>query len=66
MNRTILNQQINKDLVEKLKWPKLFFLKVKIDGVIIHVLEKLGRLENSYGKEPLLILVNHPTKISGH
>lgn len=62
MNRAILNQQINSDLINKLKNdPKYFlsFLQNQSDGTIIYILEKLGRLENSYSIEPLQNLLSH-------
>lgn len=62
MNRAILNQQINAELIERLKNdPKSFlsFLRSQSDGIIIYILEKLGRLENGYSKEPLLNLLEH-------
>lgn len=65
MNRTILNQQINGNLINRLKNdPKYFlsFLQSQSDGTIIYVLEKLGRLENGYSIEPLQNLLNHPNE----
>ncbi len=62
MNRKFLMQKINKESIDKLKKdPKAFFsfFQNQNDGAIIYVLEKLGRLENSYIKEPLLYLLNH-------
>jgi len=62
MNRTVLSQKINGELINRLKNdPKVFssFLQNQNDGTIIYVLEKLGRLENDYSKEPLLNLLNH-------
>ncbi|MGQ9847872.1 MAG: DNA methyltransferase [Bacteroidales bacterium] len=62
MNRSILKQQINDELIDRLKNdPKAFssFLQNENDGAIIYVLEKFGRLENGYSKEPLQILLNH-------
>ncbi|MFB3851641.1 MAG: DNA methyltransferase [Acidobacteriota bacterium] len=62
MNRYVLNQKINQDLISRLKNdPKVFssFIQNQNDGTIIYILEKLGRLENGYSKEPLLILLNH-------
>jgi len=62
MNRTILNQRIDGVLIDRLKNdPKSFsfFLKNQNDGAVIYVLEKLGRLENGYSKEPLLSLLSH-------
>lgn len=65
MNRTILSKQINRELIDKLKNdPNAFssFLQNQNDGIIIYVLEKLGRLENGYSKEPLQNLLNHPNE----
>jgi DNA modification methylase len=62
MNRAILSQKINGELIDRLKNdPKAFssFIQNQNDGIIIYVLEKLGRLENGYIKEPLLNLLNH-------
>jgi len=62
MNRAILSQKINGELIDRLKNdPKTFlsFIQNQNDGIIIYVLEKLGRLENGYSKEPLLNLLNH-------
>jgi DNA modification methylase len=62
MNRAILSQKINGELIDRLKNdPKAFssFIQNQNDGIIIYVLEKLGRLENDYIKEPLLNLLNH-------
>ncbi len=62
MNRAVLSQQINEELIDRLKNdPKAFssFLQNQNDGNIIYVLEKLGRLENDYSKQPLLSLLNH-------
>jgi DNA modification methylase len=62
MNRAILSQRINEELIDRLKNdPKAFlsFLRSQNDGTIIYVLEKLGRLENGYSKEPLQNLLNH-------
>lgn len=61
MNRTVLNKKISIELINRLKSdPKSFliFLQNQSDGVILYVLEKLGRLENDYSKEPLLTLLN--------
>lgn len=62
MNRAILSKQINEELIHRLKNdPKAFlsFLQNQNDGTIIYVLEKLGRLENGYSREPLQNLLNH-------
>ena len=62
MNRQFISQQITGELIDKLKNdPKDFssFLQNQNDGIIIYVLEKLGKLENGYSKEPLQNLLNH-------
>lgn len=62
MNRSILSKQVNKDTIEELKNDTralLSFIQNQNDGTIVYVLEKLGRLENGYSREPLLHLLNH-------
>ncbi|GIV45310.1 MAG: hypothetical protein KatS3mg036_0128 [Ignavibacterium sp.] len=62
MKKNILNQKINGELINRLKNdPNFFtsFLQNQNDGTIIYILEKLGKLENGYSKEPLLSLLNH-------
>ena len=62
MNRTISSRQINREAIDELKndaQALLVFLQNQNDGTIIHVLEKLGRLENGYSREPLLSLLNN-------
>jgi DNA modification methylase len=62
MNRAILSQKINRELIDRLKNdPKAFssFIQNQNDGINIYVLEKLGRLENGYSKELLLNLLTH-------
>lgn len=62
MNRAILNKQVNGDMIDELKnntQALMFFLQNQNDGTIIYTLEKLGRLENGYSKEPLLSLLNN-------
>jgi len=62
MNRAILSKQVNKELIDELKndTEALFsFLQNQNDGTIVYVLEKLGRLENSYSREPLLNLLTN-------
>ncbi|MCL6088175.1 MAG: HEAT repeat domain-containing protein [Actinobacteria bacterium] len=57
-----MSKQINGELIDHLKNdPKSLssFLQYQNDGTIIYVLEKLGRLENGYSREPLLNLLNH-------
>ena len=61
MNRAVLNQKINSELIYQLKNDTksfLIFLQDQNDGVVVYVLDKLGRLENDYCKEPLLTLLN--------
>ncbi len=62
MNKSILNQKINGELIDRLKNdPNAFlsFLRNQNDGTVIYILEKLGKLENSYSKEPLMNLLTH-------
>jgi len=62
MNRAILSKQVNKEMIDELKNDTralLSFLQNQNDGTIVYVLEKLGRLENGYSREPLLNLLNH-------
>jgi DNA modification methylase len=62
MNRAILSKQVNKEMIDELKNDTralLSFLQNQNDGTIVYVLEKLGRLENGYSREPLLNLLNN-------
>ncbi|MFH0938620.1 MAG: DNA methyltransferase [Planctomycetota bacterium] len=62
MNRSLLGKQVNKELIDQLKdntQSLRSFLQNQNDGAIIYALEKLGRLENGYSKEPLLSLLNN-------
>lgn len=62
MNRILLNKQINREQIDRLKNDTkalLSFLQNQNDGTIVYVLEKLGRLENGYSKQPLLNLLNN-------
>ena len=62
MNRSVLNKQINSEQIDGLKndTQALFtFLQDQNDGAIVYMLEKLGRLENGYSKQPLLNLLNN-------
>jgi len=62
MNRSLLSKQINKELIDELKnntQVLLSFLQNQNDGTIVYALEKLGKLENGYSKEPLLSLLNN-------
>lgn len=62
MNRSLLSKQINREQIYSLKNDTkalLSFLQDQNDGTIVYVLEKLGRLENGYSKQPLLNLLNN-------
>jgi len=62
MNRLALSKQINKEQIDSLKNDTkalVSFLQYQNDGTIVYVLEKLGRLENGYSKQPLLNLLNN-------
>lgn len=62
MNRSLLGKQVNKEVIDELKnntQALLSFLQNQNDGTIVYALEKLGRLENSYSKKPLLSLLNN-------
>jgi len=62
MNRAVLNKQVNREMIDELKnntHALLSFLQNHNDGTIVHVLERLGRLENGYSREPLLTLLNN-------
>ncbi len=62
MNRSLLSKQINREFIDGLKNDTkslLSFLHNQNDGTIVYILEKLGRLENGYSKEPLLNLLNN-------
>ena len=66
MNRSLLSKQVNKEMIDELKndtQSLLSFLQNQNDGTIVYVLEKLGRLENGYSKEPLLNLLNNQNEI---
>lgn len=61
MNRAVLSKQLNKETIDRLKNDTkalLSFLQDQNDGTIVYILEKLGRLENGYSKQPLLNLLN--------
>jgi len=65
MNRSLLSKQVDKGLIGELKnntQDLLSFLQNQKDGTIIYTLEKLGRLENGYSREPLLSLLNNPNE----
>src|SRR3989338_10723701 len=62
MNRAVLSKQINRETIDNLKnntQDLLHFLQNHNNGTIVHVLEKLGRLENGHSKEPLLNLLSN-------
>lgn len=62
MNRAILSKQFNGEIIDGLKndtQSLLSFLQNQNDSTIIYVLEKLGRLENGYSREPLVNLLNN-------
>lgn len=65
MNRSILSLRADKGLIDGLKNDTkalLSFLQYQNDGTIVYVLEKMGRLENGYSKQPLLNLLNNPNE----
>lgn len=65
MDRTLLKKQVGKDIIDEIKnnpQSLSFFIQSQNDGIVIYVLEKLGKLENDYSKEPLLQLLNNPNK----
>jgi len=65
MNKTVLSQQLNSERINELKnntQALLSFLQNQNNGTIVYALEKLGRLENGYSKEPLLSLLNNPNE----
>jgi len=62
MNRTILKRQVDRQMIDGLKNDTkalVSFLENQNDGIIIYVLEKLGRIENGYSREPLLNLLKN-------
>lgn len=62
MNRSVLSKQISKEQIDSFKNDTkafLSFLQDQNDGTIVYVLEKLGRLENGYSKQPLLNLLEN-------
>jgi len=62
MNRSLLDKQVNKELIDELKnntQALSSFFHNQNDGTIVYALEKLGRLENGYSKDPLLNLLNN-------
>lgn len=62
MNRALLNKQVNKGKIDELKNDTralLSFLQNQNNGTIVYALEKFGRLENGFSKEPLVSLLNN-------
>ena len=62
MNKAVLSKQLNSERIGELKndtQALSSFLQNQNNGTIIYALEKLGRLENGYSKEPLLGLLNN-------
>jgi DNA modification methylase len=62
MNRAVLSRQIDKEFIDGLKndtQALVSFLKDQNDSTIVYILEKLGRLENGYSKQPLLNLLGN-------
>jgi len=62
MNRSLISKQVNREMIDELKndtQSLLSFLQNQNEGTIVYVLEKLGRLENGYSREPLLNLLNN-------
>ncbi len=60
MNRVLVNRQITKDLIVELKSSKKVFdsfVQNQNTGTIVHVLEKMGKLENGNSRETLLKLL---------
>ncbi len=61
MNRYVISKKINIEQIDSLKndtGALLSFLQYQNNSTIIYMLEKLGRLQNSHSKEPLLNLLN--------
>ncbi|KJR42890.1 type II DNA modification methylase [Candidatus Magnetoovum chiemensis] len=62
MNRTIVSRKISRGLIDRIKNDSkalMSFIDSQNDGTIIYFLEKLGRLENTLSKEPLLNLLSN-------
>lgn len=62
MNRSLLSRSVSREQIDGLKnntQALLSFLQDQNDGTVVHVLEKLGRLENGYSKQPLLNLLTN-------
>ena len=62
MNRSVLSKQIDKEKIDSLKNDAQAFssfLQNQNEGMVIYVLEKLGRLKNTNSEQPLLSLLNN-------
>jgi len=62
MDRVTSKKQIDRQMIDDLKNDSralISFLETQNDGIIIYTLEKLGRLENGYSREPLLNLLGN-------
>lgn len=65
MNRSVLSKRISKEEITYLKNNTdalISFLNEQNDGVIVYLLEKFGRLENSHTKYALLNLLDNNNK----
>ena len=62
MNRNVMDIQINRENIDELKNDTRAlgsFLQKQNDGMIVRVLEKMGRLENGHSRKPLLDLLGN-------
>lgn len=62
MNKAVLSKQLNRGTIDDLKndtQALLSFLQNQNNGTIVYALEKLGRLENSFSRGPLVSLLNN-------
>ncbi len=62
MNRSVIGKQISKEVIDGFKTDAsslASFLNNQNDGNVLYVLGKLGRLENSSSKKPLLDLLDN-------
>lgn len=65
MNKTTISKKINISTINELKNNSQefsSFIETQNDGVVIYMLEKLGRLENNQMQEPLIKLCNKPNE----
>lgn len=65
MNRAVLSKTFDRNTIDELKndtHALLSFIENQNDGTIIYTLEKLGRLENGYSRDPLLNLLKKPNE----